>query len=284
MSDASVTVAVVCHNYGAYLGQAIESALAQTHDDTEVVVIDDGSTDDSVEVAQRYGSSVRLLTQPNAGVQRTVNRVAREAQGRYLTFLAADDWFEATYVEELLAGLERARGASFAYSSAMLFGAESGVHPSRPFTPFSLVRGRNYINGSALTVRADYLEVGGYREDVELLGFDDWDFWLRMLEHGKRGTYVPKPLLHWRRHHAGSRNPRSPREIAQARQQVADLHPQLFEAVGQSGTLSYILLDRGVGLVDRVFKISRSDRLLRAAEENAWRRYERVRTTGSSPG
>jgi glycosyltransferase involved in cell wall biosynthesis len=242
-----------------------------------VVVLDDGSTDDSVEVAARYADSIRLLTQPNAGVQRAVNRGAAEAHGQYLAFLAADDWFEPTYVEELMAGLERSPEASFAYSSAELFGAETGVAPARPFSPFSLVRGRNYINGSALTARADYLAAGGYREDVELLGFDDWDFWLRMVERGKRGTYVPRPLLHWRRHVEGSRNPRSPEAIERARSQVRDLHVELFRDIERAGTLSYLVIDRGFGAADRLLGISRRQRILRAVEDNAWRRFLEAR-------
>jgi glycosyltransferase involved in cell wall biosynthesis len=277
MSDRSVSICIVCHNYGEYLAEAIESALAQTHEETEVLVIDDGSTDDSVNVARCFAGSIELLTQPNAGVQRTVNRVARAASGMYMTFLAADDWFEPTYVEELLATLQRRAGASFAYSAATLFGAETGIAPARPFSPFSLVRGRNYVNGSALTVRADYLAVGGYREELELLGFDDWDFWLRMLDQGKRGTYLPRPLLHWRRHSRGSRNPRDPEQIERAREQVRSLHRELFEAVGRGSTLEYVLVDRGVGALDRALRISRSPRLLAAIEDEAWRRFARRR-------
>jgi glycosyltransferase involved in cell wall biosynthesis len=283
VNERLVSIVVVCHNYGAYLAKAIESALDQTYPRCEVVVLDDGSTDDSVAVAGRYADSIRLLTQPNAGVQRTVNRGAAEARGQYLAFLAADDWFEPTYVEELMAGLAQSPEASFAYCGAELFGAESGVAPARPFSPFSLVRGRNYINGSALTMRADYLAVGGYREDVELLGFDDWDFWLRMVEHGKRGTYVPRPLLHWRRHAEGSRNPRSADEIERARSQVRDLHGELFRAVGEGGTLSYLTIDRGVGAADRLLGISRRQRILRTVEDNAWRRFLEARARAEGP-
>ena len=133
-----------------------------------------------------------MLTQENQGLARTCNRGAREASGEYFLFLSADDRLEPTYVSELLAAVEREPDASFAYCAARLFGAESGVAPSRPFSAFLLVRGRNYVNGSALTRRADYLDAGGYPEDLGEGAFDDWDFWLTMLDRGPPGNVRPE--------------------------------------------------------------------------------------------
>ena len=207
---------------------------------------------------------------------RTCNRGAREAAGELFAFLSADDRFEPTYVSELSAALGRQSEASFAYCSARLFGAESGVMPSRPFSAFSLIRGRNYINGSALTRRADYLDAGGYPEELGEGAFDDWDFWLTMLERGHRGTYLPKPLLHWRRHAQGSKNPASrgasETEAARVRGRHADLHRRISGTRGQAA----YAVDRAVGLGDRLLRISRSPRLLRYVERSSWRRFQRA--------
>lgn len=277
MSGSLISIVVLCHNYGRYLAEAIDSALAQHYPATEVIVVDDGSTDDSLEVASRYGDRVRVLTQENQGLARTCNRGAREATGELFVFLSADDRLEPTYVSELSAALGRQPEASFAYCSARLFGAESGVMPSRPFSAFSLIRGRNYINGSALTRRADYLDAGGYPEDLGEGAFDDWDFWLTMLERGHRGTYFSEPLLHWRRHARGSRNPVSrgvaETEAARVRRRHADLHRRISGPRGQAAYAS----DRAVGLCDRLVRISRSPRLLRAVERRSWRQFQRLR-------
>ena len=139
MNEPLVSIVVLCHNYARFLPEAIESALAQDYPRLEVLVIDDGSTDDSLDVASRY--DVKVLTQENRGLARTCNRGAREAAGEYFLFLSADDLLEPTYVSELLAALEREPDASFAYCAARLFGAESRVAPSRPFSAFLLVRG-----------------------------------------------------------------------------------------------------------------------------------------------
>jgi glycosyltransferase involved in cell wall biosynthesis len=277
MSRPLVSIIVLCHNYGRYLAEAIESALAQDYPSLEVIVIDDGSTDDSLEVAERYHDRVKVLTQENQGLARTCNRGAQEATGELLVFLSADDRLEQTYVSELCAALDRQSEASFAYSASRLFGAESGVMPARPFSAFSLIRGRNYINASALTRRADYLEVGGYPEDLGEGAFDDWDFWLTMLEKEKRGTYVGKPLLHWRRHQGGSKNPASRGMSDAEAARVRDRHAELREHVfGLRGWLAYAI-DRGVGLADRLFRISRSETFLCAVERSSWRRFRRLR-------
>ncbi len=276
MSPPLVSIVVLCHNYGRYLAEALDSAIAQDYASTELVVVDDGSTDDSLEVASRYEGRARILTQANQGLARTCNRGAREASGDHFVFLSADDRLEPTYVSELMAALERRPGASFAYCAMRRFGAESGVQPARPFSAFSLIRGRNYINGSALTRRADYLEAGGYPEDLGEGAFDDWDFWLTMLEHGRRGTYVPEPLLHWRRHPGGSKNPASrgtaETETARIRQRHSELHRRISGARGQAA----YALDRGVGLADRLVGISRSPRVLDAVEGSSWRRFRQL--------
>lgn len=273
MTARLVSIVVLCHDYGRFLPEAIESALAQDHPEVEVIVVDDGSTDDSLQVARRYEDHVRVLTQENAGLARTCNRGAGEASGDLFLFLSADDRLDRSYVSELLRALERRPDASFAYCSAQLFGAEEGVMPSRPFSALSLIRGRNYVNGSALTRRAAYLEAGGYPEDLPEGAFDDWDFWLTMLDRGHHGTYVSKPLLHWRRHETGSKDPSSRGTAEVERARIRERHRGLCRrASGLRATLAYGF-DRAVGLADRLLGISRVTRLLDWAERASWRAF-----------
>jgi glycosyltransferase involved in cell wall biosynthesis len=269
MSDPAVSVVVACFNYADCLPESVGSVLEQTLTDFELLIIDDGSTDDSLDVARRYEDRVRVLPQENQGLARTCNRGAREATGELFLFLSADDWLEPSYVSELAAALGRQPEAAFAYCAARLFGAETGVMPSRPFSAFSLVRGRNYINGSALTRRMAYLDAGGYPEDLGEGAFDDWDFWLTMVEHGHRGTYVPKPLLRWRRHEGGSKNPASRGTTEVETERVRQRHP----ALQQRAASAFYVFDRAVGLADRAFRISRVRPLLAACERLSWRRF-----------
>jgi hypothetical protein len=228
-----VSVVIACHNYGRFLAEAIDSALNQTHHPMEVVVVDDGSTDNSVEVARRY--PVRLLTQPNSGICVTANRGIAASRGEFVLRLDADDRLAPTYVEETLAVLTAHPEADFAYTSVEYFGAETGTYEIEDFDVATLTE-RNYIHASALMRRSGFDAAGGYDLGMRGSRYEDWDLWLRFAERGMRGLMVPKPLLQYRRHPAASRGTldmRSPRgllrEIRLA-SQLQDNHPYLYAA------------------------------------------------------
>jgi glycosyltransferase involved in cell wall biosynthesis len=264
-----VSVVVLCHDYGRYLGEAIDSALAQTYANCEVIVVDDGSTDDSLEVARSYGDAVRVLTHPNMGIERSGNRGVEEARGEYTCFLSADDQFEATYVEELHRALTAVPEASFAYCRAQMFGADERVLRAFFFSPYFIALRTNYVNGCALTRRADYLAVGGMSDDLGEIAMEDWDLWLKMVEHGKRGTFVREPLLRWRRHEAGSRNPEARMPAA-----VAAMHERHRELRAALSRRRYAV-DVALAAADVVLGFSRWPRIVRALERSSWRAFER---------
>ena len=188
-----VSILVISHNYGRFLAEAIESALAQTYEPTEIILVDDGSTDGSLDVARRYESSIRILSHPNVGVEQTCNRAVQEATAGYFVFLSADDVFEPSYVEELYRALRRSPEASYAYCRAQRFGAETGLMKGFLFSPYILVRRGNYVNASALIAKEDYLAAGGFDEDLADYALEDWDFWLRC---SSAGSAEPTYALH----------------------------------------------------------------------------------------
>jgi glycosyltransferase involved in cell wall biosynthesis len=224
--EPHVSVVILCHNYGRFLAEAIESALGQTHIPLEVIVIDDGSTDESYEVAMRYAPAVAVLRQPNLGLVEAHNRGLREATAEYVTRLDADDAFQPTYVETLLAALHAEPRAAYAYSAMEYFGAKSGVFRARPFSSALLLAG-NYVNSSAVVRRADALAVGGFHATEEG-AFEDWDFCLRLLELGKYGVAVEEPLLRYRQHEGPSRNPRRFKKVRRTSRVVSSAHPDLY--------------------------------------------------------
>jgi len=99
----SVTVSIMCYNYGRYLGRAIESCLRQAgHDmDVDVLVIDDGSTDQTPQVCERYSDAVRVLRSENRGFTASLTRSIREAESQYVCLLDADDYFAETKLRRL---------------------------------------------------------------------------------------------------------------------------------------------------------------------------------------
>jgi glycosyltransferase involved in cell wall biosynthesis len=226
-----VSIVIACHNYGRFLGEAIESALQQTYQPVEVIVVDDGSTDDSVQVAQRY--PVHVLTQPNSGICVTANRGIAASHGIFVLRLDADDRLAPTYVEETIATLTAEPDADFAYTEVEYFGAETGTYPIEKFDVETITE-RNYINASALMRRSAFDTVGGYDTGMRTSRYEDWDLWLRFAERGLRGVMVSRPLLQYRRHAAASRGTldlRSTqgikREVRLA-SQLQDNHPCLY--------------------------------------------------------
>ena len=214
--DPLVSIPILCHDYGRFLPEAIESALAQSYARVEVVVWDDGSTDDTREVAGRY-PEVELVSHENVGLVRTCNRAVTAARGEWFCFLSADDRFAPSYVEELLESVLASEGASFAYCDASLFGAQSGVQRSLAFDPVTLAH-VNFVNGCALTRRADYIAIGGYDQELETVGFEDWDFWLRMVGNGRRGaSSEAAPALAAAPRPAAGTRPPTPRSPARPR-------------------------------------------------------------------
>src|SRR5438309_4900890 len=94
-----VSVVVPNYNYGRYVREAVDSVLGQTYPAVEVIVVDDGSSDDSLSVLQSYGSKIKLVVQPNGGVHKARNRGIEESKGEFVAFLDADDVWEPTKLE-----------------------------------------------------------------------------------------------------------------------------------------------------------------------------------------
>ena len=226
-----VSVIIPCHNQSAFLAEAIGSALQQTHQPVEVIVVDDGSTDDTVRVARDH--PVQLLTQVRQGVCAAVNTGIEASHGQFVMRLDADDILEPSYVAETLAALEERPAAQFAYTEVSYFGALQGTYPVEEFDPNSLAE-RNYIHASALMRRTAFERVGGYDEQMSSARCEDWDLWLSFAERDLPGVLVRKPLLRYRRYATKSRNTLDWRSLRLWRRNLAmagrlrDNHPRLF--------------------------------------------------------
>lgn len=192
-----VSIIITNYNYGAYIAEAIESALAQTFTDREIIVIDDASTDNSIEIASRY--PVRIMQQDNAGVCVARNNALSMASGIYVMFLDADDRLVPTAVEHMLALMERQPPeVAYAYGQMRYFGRKEGVFASAPFDPRRLVRA-NFICATTLIRRDVLLKVGGYDDGFRMLR-EDWELYIRLYKSGFRGAFLPEVVLEYRKH------------------------------------------------------------------------------------
>lgn len=181
-----VSVIVPLYNAAPYIGEALESIVASTYRPIEVIVVNDGSTDDSLRVAQVFAGEhkeVKVLSQPNSGVSAARNHAIREAKGEYILPVDADDKIGATYIEHSVAAF--ADQVRVVGCRAEYFGAKQGEWRLPDYTPELLAR-KNMIHVSSLFRRADWQRAGGFCEQD--IYREDWDFWLSLMEQG--GTYV----------------------------------------------------------------------------------------------
>ena len=194
-----ISVLMPCFNHGAFINEAIDSVFAQTIQDFEIVVVNDGSTEPSTKevLSTLTRPQVTVLETSNQGLPAARNHAARHATGSVFCALDADDRLAPTWFEKALSVLKQRPQVSFVSHWLETFGDEHWTwKPERCDLPALLAR--NTINGAALVRRTAFEAVGGYDASMRD-GCEDWDFWLRLVEGGFEGTIVPEVLFYYRR-------------------------------------------------------------------------------------
>lgn len=201
-SAGKTTVVIMSHNYGRYLGHAIESTLTQTRQPARVVVIDDASNDETASVVQHYLGKVEFHRVNFRNPQRTRNFGLSIAKSEYVLFLDADDHMSEDMVEYLEDAIEMNPMARIAYCDKHVFGNEGAIKrlnlSSRWHAgDFSMdrLRFKNFVMSTSLIKRSC---IDAFDERIGRL--QDWDTWLTILHDDKHAVYVPEPLLHYRVH------------------------------------------------------------------------------------
>ena len=196
-----VSVVIPCHNSTAFLAETVESVLAQTLPEVEIIMVDDGSTDHTASwIEQRIVTSpdrgIRLIRQANAGVAAARNRGISEARGRFVLPLDADDLIAPTMLEESAELLEANPDLSLVYTDRQDFGDIERVWTAGQFD-LQRLKYFNQIAYCCMFRKSMWEHIKGYRTNVN--GFDDWDFWVAAAWRGFKGRHLPKPLLKHRR-------------------------------------------------------------------------------------
>jgi glycosyltransferase involved in cell wall biosynthesis/cation transport regulator ChaB len=201
-----ISIVIPAYNQAHYLGRALHSALAQTHRALEVIVVDDGSTDDTALVAQAFADSrVRYVYQENRGLSAARNAGLREASGVFISFLDSDDQFLPHKLELLLAELERHPEAGLAAGQAIPVD-QDGQPIGKVFDKGLPAESAQWLLGNPLHVgsvlaRREWQERVGFF-DESLRSYEDWDLWLRLARAGCPMRWVAQPVSLYRFHRA----------------------------------------------------------------------------------
>ncbi|MCS7272645.1 MAG: glycosyltransferase [Fimbriimonadales bacterium] len=207
-----VSVLIPSYNHARFLPATLQSVFDQTYTDYEIVVVDDGSTDGSVELLRSYGDRIRLFTQQNRGTYPTLNRCVAESRGEYLAILNSDDLWAPTKLEKQVAFLDAHPQVGLVHTGGHFIDAEGRILSNNPLgfpwprTPTGniielLVRYNRIVPSSAVLRRECFERVGGFRED--LYGLGDWEMWLRVALEYDIG-YIDEPLTLYRVHGANA--------------------------------------------------------------------------------
>jgi glycosyltransferase involved in cell wall biosynthesis len=242
MTSPVVSILMPVFNGAAYVGRAIESALAQTYPDFELIIVNDGSTDNSAEVIRPYLADprIRYLAQPNGGVAAARNAAIRVAQGRYIGFLDQDDLWLPEKLRLQVQYLDEHPDVGLVHAVQSYIDSD-GRHTRLSFDDgFAKVSGwcfkdlfiRNRIAVLTVLARKSVLDsIGPLNETIP--GGDDYEMWLRISKHFPIG-HLDQVLAHYRTHESNVSNDyfRMTRTDLGAIQSILQRYPEARRELG----------------------------------------------------
>ncbi len=194
-----ISAVIPTYNSAKYLRQSVGSVLAQTRQLDELIVVDDGSTDDTREVVASFGKRVTYIYQTNRGLSAARNTGIRAASSEWIALLDSDDWWKPDKIRLQENAVREFPEAGLVYTSVMTVfpGGTQAARPcADPGALWPAMRLANPITpSSVMALRSALLEAGGFNE--QLTACEDWDMWVRLRER-HRFAAVPEPLTVYR--------------------------------------------------------------------------------------
>jgi glycosyltransferase involved in cell wall biosynthesis len=202
-----VSVIITSYNYGRYLADAVNSVLNQTYPNIEIIVVDDGSTDNTKAVASLF--SIKYIYQTNQGVSIAKNNGIGQSQGDFFICLDGDDKLFPRCIQETLRQIQKHPKTAFVYTGSVTYDETSNTEniwmPKRLYSKYSLFAGWHGAMGPVM-VRKKAFQSLKYGFDPSFVVHEDMDLCFRLLDAGWKSDLVYEPL-HWYRIHEGSLNP-----------------------------------------------------------------------------
>lgn len=178
-----VTVVIPCFNQGEFLKDAVNSILSQTFTDWECIIVNDGSTDATAEIARSFSDTnekIRFLSQSNSGLSAARNQGIFNARGQYIVPLDADDYLSENFLEFAFNEIIKSKSIKFVFGILKNFGLTNVWGSKDVKFDFSVQLLCNQLHYAGMYRRADALSIGGDDEKMKL-GYEDWEFYIRLL-------------------------------------------------------------------------------------------------------
>ena len=199
MKNPKVSIVIACYN-DPFVVEAVRSANLQTYPNKEIILVDDGSNADVAEIIQGLKNDVdQILVQENSGQSIARNNGIKKAKGELILNLDSDDLFEPEFCEKAVNVFELNEKVRIVTCKARRFGEKGTIDV---FTPgggtYKDFLFSNSALGSSMFKKADWQEVGGYEENLPILGFEDWELYLNILKKGGQAFVLDEVLFNYR--------------------------------------------------------------------------------------
>ncbi|WP_143191724.1 glycosyltransferase family A protein, partial [Paenibacillus sp. P46E] len=195
-----VSIIIPCYNQGEFLKDCLNSIDKQTYIALEIIIINDGSTEkitlDFLGKLGKEREDIKIINQTNSGVSNARNNGILNSKGYYILPIDGDDMIEQTYVEKCVDILDGNSQINVVYCIGMCFGYKNGLFVLDDFSVKKMLK-ENLVFCSAMFRRVDFDQTQGYNSNM-IYGFEDWDFWLSMIEIGKEFFRINEILFYYR--------------------------------------------------------------------------------------
>lgn len=200
MTFPLISIIVPCYNQAQYLSEALDSVMAQTYPNWECIVVNDGSLDNSDEIARVYcdkDSRIKYLKQNNQGVSIARNNGISHSSGEFILPLDGDDKIAPTYLEKAVAYFREHPRTKVVYSLTRFFGDSNELFQLPPYNYESMLW-RGLIVCTAMYKRVDFDKTNGYNPNMRE-GLEDWDFWLTLIDKDDDVHRIEEELFYYRK-------------------------------------------------------------------------------------
>ena len=255
----TVSVMIPYYNCKEYIVETIQSVLSQSHQNFEIIIVDDGSDPEHADYLKGFLAdkpAIRYAVQNNQGVAAARNHAARLAGGKYFLFLDSDDLILPDYIEKCLTVLENNPDCKLVYPLAEYFDAQEGLWNLPDYDGLeSLLKG-NRIPIISMHRAEDFVSLDGF--DENLTTHEDWDLWIRLLSNGGTVIRIPEVLFRYRKRRDGS-------SLINRLEQNPDLNREDWQKVYEKNRV--LFMQYHLGYSDCIQKISLLEQQIQSLSE-----------------
>ena len=233
-AGALVSIIIPCHNCEKTLPQTLQSVLNQSYQRLEVFLIDDGSSDRTLQLIKEFAAthtkwSPTVIQQANRGPAAARNAAAKTATGEFLLHLDSDDEIAWDFIEQCLKMFEVDPSLDVVFTEAVFFGSKNKIWALSDVSIPALYC-HNQLTVTSMVRASSFHRVGGF--DEQLMGYEDWDLWISLARSGARFKHLREPLFLYR-HTAKSRNYQANLSDSAIKQAIIAKHTDIYRELKQ---------------------------------------------------